>query len=221
MATLLPFVLEKNGKIELNDEVLDKIKNSKNPRFILSYGDTRKGKSTTLNQLIRDNKKSLKFINSFPFKSSNSPYSITKGCDIYGPIKASELLNRHNLNINLDNDFDVFFCDTEGLSSLDGIEIKSIPGILTLLEISTISISMAHNIINSNDVKNICSQIQLSNLIENNLIKTFVTIYISNIFTDENEEDDEDFEIYIEKYKKSVEINKKRILDEVKKNILN
>jgi hypothetical protein len=141
--------------------------------------------------LIRDNKKSLKFINSFPFKSSNSPYSITKGCDIYGPIKASELLNRHDLNINLDNDFDVFFCDTEGLSSLDGIEIKSIPGILTLLEISTISISMAHNIINSNDVKNICSQIQLSNLIENNLRKTFVTIYISNIFKDENEEDDE------------------------------
>ena len=109
MATLLPFVLEKNGKIELNDEILDKIKNSKNPRFILSYGDTIKGKSTTLNQLIRDNKKSLKFINSFPFKSSNSPYNITKGCDIYGPIKASELLNRHDLNINLDNDFDVFF----------------------------------------------------------------------------------------------------------------
>ena len=50
---------------------------------------------------------------------------------------------------------------------------------------------MAYNIINSNDVKNICSQIQLSNLIENNLRKTFVTIYISNIFKDENEEDDE------------------------------
>ena len=42
---------------------------------------------------------------------------------------------------------------------------------------------MAHNIINSNDVKNICSQIQLSNLIEKNFIKPLVTIYISNIFT--------------------------------------
>ncbi len=44
MATVLPFVLEKNGKIELNSELLDKIKNSKNPRFILFFGETRLGK---------------------------------------------------------------------------------------------------------------------------------------------------------------------------------
>ena len=220
MATLLPFIIEKEDKLELNDEVLDKIKNSQNPRFILSYGDTRQGKSTTLNQLIRDNKKSLKFMNSFPFKSFNSAYSITKGCDIYGPIKASELINRHDLNINLENDFDVFFCDTEGLSSLDGIQTKSIPGILTLLEICTISISIVHNTIKMNDVKNICSQIQLSNLIEKNFIKPLVTIYISNIFINDNEneneeDEDEDFEKYIEKYKKSEEFNKNRILNEV------
>ena len=68
---------------------------------------------------------------------------------------------------------------------------------------------MAHNIINSNDVKNICSQIQLSNLIENNLRKTFVTIYISNIFKDENEEDDEIWK-YIQK-------NIKKVLKLIKK----
>ncbi len=167
-------------------------------------------------------------MNSFPFKSKNSLNSITKGCDIYGPIKASELINRHDLNFDLNNDFDVFFCDTEGLSSLDGIERKSIPGILTLLEICTISVSITHHTINSNHVKNICSHIQLSKLIENNIIKPFYVIYISSIFTcnennnehedeEENEKEDweEDFEYYKEQYKKSVEIYKSKILNEV------
>lgn len=166
---VLPFIIENNNKLELNSKILEKIKNSKNPRFILFYGDTRQGKSTTLNQLIRENEKSLKFVNSSPFKSLDSAKSITKGCDIYGPIKASELIKRHSLTIKLKDDFDVFFCDSEGIASLDGIETKSIPGILTLLQISTISVYIVHHTINTNHIKDICSQIQLSKIIEKNL----------------------------------------------------
>ena len=225
---MLPFIVEQNEKLELNEEVLNNIKNSKNPRFILFYGDTRIGKSTTLNQLIRENKKTLKFVNSSPFKSLDSAKSITKGCNIYGPIKASELKDRHNLSINLKEDFDVFFCDTEGIASLDGIETKSIPGILTLLQISTISVYITHNTINSNHVKDICSQIQLSKIIKKSLIKPVITIYISSIFInddDENEElaekengDLEEYQLYKEKYKKSIKLYKSRIFKEVNKN---
>ena len=42
------------------------------------------------------------------------------GCDIYGPIKLSEILKRHQINKNINEDFDIFFCDTEGLFSLNG-----------------------------------------------------------------------------------------------------
>ena len=57
----LPFIIEKDGKLELNKEVLDIIKKSVNPKFILFYGKTRLGKSTTLNQLIRGNHQTWKF----------------------------------------------------------------------------------------------------------------------------------------------------------------
>ena len=104
--------------------------------------------------MIRENEKSLKFVNSSPFKSLDSAKSITKGCDIYGPIKASELIKRHSLTIKLKDDFDVFFCDSEGIASLDGFETKSIPGILILLQISTISVYIVHHTINTNYLKN-------------------------------------------------------------------
>ena len=111
------FIVEnKEHKLELNKEVLDIIENSVNPQFLLFYGETRLGKSTTLNQLIKGNLDSRKLRNSKPFKSIDSLEGVTKGCDIYGPIKASELVKRHNMNKNIKKDYDVFFCDTEGIS---------------------------------------------------------------------------------------------------------
>ena len=115
-----PFILEnKEHKLELNKEVLDIIENSINPQFYLFYGKTRLGKSTTLNQLIKGNLDSRKFRNSKPFKSNDTLDSVTKGCNIFGPIKASELVKRHNLKKKIKKDYDIFFCDTEGISSLD------------------------------------------------------------------------------------------------------
>ena len=51
----LPFLIERQGNLELNEEVLKIISKSTNPRLLLFYGQTRQGKSTTLNQLIRGN----------------------------------------------------------------------------------------------------------------------------------------------------------------------
>ena len=205
------FIIEnKNNKLELNEKVLDIIEKSENPRFFLFYGKTRLGKSTTLNQLIKGNLDSRKYRNTKPFEANDTLNSITKGCNIFGPIKASELIKRHNIQKKLKKDYDVFFCDTEGISSLDGIKKESIPGILTLLQISTISTFMVNKNCNVNDVKEICSQIQLSRCLkqineENNndeknegFPTPFITVYISNIFIGDNDKnkygdsDDED-----------------------------
>ena len=78
----LPFVLEKNGQLEINKDLLDIIRKSNNPRLLLFYGATRQGKSTTLNQIIRGNIDTWKYINKSPFKSQTSQTSITEGCDI-------------------------------------------------------------------------------------------------------------------------------------------
>ena len=161
------FIIEKEGKLELNEEVLKLIENSKNPNFLLFYGITRRGKSTTLNQIIRGNYETWKFKNKKPFYALDSIESITKGCDIFGPIKASVLIKRHLLNIELEEDFDVFFCDTEGFSSLDGILKQTISGILTLLQLCTISVSISPRVCINDDLKELCSQIQISRIIKN------------------------------------------------------
>ena len=230
-------IMNNEHKLELNKEVLDIIENSVNPQFFLFYGKTRVGKSTTLNQLIKGNLESRKFRNSQPFKSIDTLDSVTKGCNIYGPIKASELVKRHSLKKKIKKDYDVFFCDTEGISSLDGIKKETIPGILTLLQISAISTFMVRQNCNINDVKEITSQIQLSRCLKqihdennkNNEIEGFPTpliaVYISNIFTgkkdknyynEDNDEDDEDnFENIKQKYEESKSEEKQRIFKSV------
>ena len=225
----LPFIIENNGELELNQEVIKRIKDSINPRFLLFYGTTRFGKSTTLNQIIKGNIKSWKYINKKPFAASDTLNSITKGCDIFGPIKISEIYKNHEglKNKKVEEDFDVFFCDTEGFSSLDDIQKKTIPGILTLLQISTISVFMVKKNCSKNDFNEICSQIELSKLIDNNLVTPKVTVYISSIFIgkkeekkdddSENEDEDDDkeeddIEKIKEKYKESANEEKRKII---------
>ena len=109
------FIIRNNeNKLQLNKEVLEIIKNSTNPQFFLFYGKTRTGKSTTLNQLIRGNLETRKYKNKKPFETLDSLDSVTKGCQIYGPVKASELMKKHKIKNKKKNfeDFDVFFCDT-------------------------------------------------------------------------------------------------------------
>ena len=218
------------NKLQLNEKVLDIIRNSTNPQFYLFYGKTRLGKSTTLNQLIKGNKESRKYKNKIPFDTADSLHSITKGCLIYGPIKASELLNRHGLKQKKKfEDFDVFFCDTEGISSLDGIQKESIPGILTLLQISTMSVFMVHNNCDVNNLKEICSQIQISRCLKqiseqnHNREKDFPTpkiaVYISNIFVNLDDNNDEEiyenFDDMKDKYEESSKSEQGRIFNYV------
>ena len=179
----LPFVLEnKDHQLELNEELLKIIEKSNNPRLLLFYGATRQGKSTTLNQIIRGNIDTWKYINKSPFKSQTSQKSVTNGCDIFGPIKCSEIIRRHQLNKNLKEDFDIFFCDTEGLFSLNGQSRFLIPGILTLLQICTLSVIMISSVPDVNTISQISSEIQFSKILQQinpELKSPLVTIYIS------------------------------------------
>ncbi len=79
----LPFIIEKQGELEINEDVLKIIEKSYNPRLLLFYGTTRQGKSTTLNQIIRGNIDTWTFINKSPFLSKTSQKSLTMGCDIW------------------------------------------------------------------------------------------------------------------------------------------
>ena len=169
----LPFIIEKNGNLELNEEVLKIIEKSDNPRFLLFYGATRMGKSTTLNQIIRGNIDTWKYINKEPFKVQTSNSSLTKGCDIFGPIRYNELVRRHNSGRDIQNkirkeekDFDVFFCDTEGLYSIQFTSKLLIPGVLTLLQVCTLSVIMISNVPNAKDLEQISSEFRLGKFLQ-------------------------------------------------------
>ena len=82
---------------------------------------------------------------------------------------------------------------------------------------------MVHKTCSSPDVKEICSQIQLSRILPKNLSSTpKVAVYISSIFTGKREEDnndenigdeeDEDIESCKEKYKKVLILKNKEFI---------
>ena len=202
-----PFIIKNNGVFELNDELLNIIEKSNNPRLMLFYGTNRQGKSTTLNQIIRGNINTWKYINKAPFKSQTGQKSVTVGCDIFGPIKCSEIIKRHNLKIKLEEDFDIFFCDTEGLFSLNGQSKTLIPGILTLLQICTFSVIMINSVPNVNNISQISSEIQFSKILQQinqDLKSPLVSIYISGYQVDILELDD--FEVCLEEYQSQRDI---------------
>lgn len=183
----LQFLIEREGNLELNEEVLKIIEKSTNPRLLLFYGQTRQGKSTTLNQIIRGNIDTWKYMNKSPFLSQTSQKSLTMGCEIFGPIKSSEINRRHKINRKIKEDFDIFFCDTEGLFSLNGQTAALIPGILTLLQVCTFSVIMISNVADINTVDQIASEIQFTKILQqiNKDIKCpLVAIYISGYQVD-------------------------------------
>ena len=178
----LPFLIERQGNLELNEEVIKVIAKSNNPRLLLFYGQTRQGKSTTLNQIIRGNIDTWKYTNKSPFLSKTSPNRLTIGCDIFGPNKISEINRRHKIKQEIKEDFDIFFCDTEGLFSLDGITETLIPGILTLLQVCTFSVIMISIIADTNAVDQIVSKIQFTKILQQinkDINSPLVSIYIS------------------------------------------
>ena len=215
----LPFIIQKNGKLELNEEVLKIIENSDNPRLLLFYGATRMGKSTTLNQIIRGNIDTWKYINKEPFKTRSSQASLTEGCDIFGPIKCSEIKRRHNLNIKLDKDFDIFFCDTEGLYSLKGQSRIFIPGILTLLQVATLSVIMTNQAVNENTASQISAEIQFSKILQKinrDLQSPLVAIFISGFLVDVLGIND--FDSCVNEYSDECDKVSDYIYDNIKKN---
>ena len=184
----LSFIIENDGQFELNEDLLKIIEKSYNPRLLLFYGETRQGKSTTLNQIIRGNIDTWKFINKSPFESKTRQERVTIGCNIFGPIKCSEIIRRHQLDNNIiKEDFDIFFCDTEGLFSLNGQSKVLIPGILTLLQICSFSVIMTKTVPDLFMISQISSEIQFSKFLQqiNDELKSpLVSIYISGYMID-------------------------------------
>ena len=220
----LPFVILENDKVKLNEEVLEKIKMAKNPRLLLFYGTSRQGKSTTLNQLIKGNNDTWKFINKSPFLSRTSEERVTEGCDIFGPIRFNELVRRHNIGSDLhdkikkeEEDFDIFFCDTEGLYSIQFTSKLLIPGVLTLLQVCTLSVIMISNVPNAKDLEQISSEFRLGKflqLLNPDLKSPLVSIYIANYQIEIDEDDD--YDELSSKYQSERDKNSKQIFQRLK-----
>ena len=209
----LSFVNQANGKLEINPDVVNIIKKSHNPKLLLVYGKTRLGKSTTLNQIIKGNIDSWKYVNNSPFKAQRRRESLTVGCDIFGPIKCSEIMKRHSINEIIKEDYDIFFCDSEGLSSVDEQSKMLIPGILTLLPTCTISVLMTNNVPDQNTIEDITSEIQFSKILQKmnpELKSPQMLIYISEFQVDF--QDAKDFQSCLKIYKDEVAIAKQKIL---------
>jgi GTPase SAR1 family protein len=163
-----------NIKEGINENFFNIILKSYNPHLLCIYGKPRMGKSTLLNQLLsgfQENNQEEENDNNYflldePFKVGHGEGNFTtKGCNIFGKIKLSELLKRNCCNnFNHMKDADLFIVDTEGLNSLGGNTSACISGILTLLQVSTIKIYFIGDI-ETKDVVNAEQLIKLSDVV--------------------------------------------------------
>ena len=98
-AKLTPFLIKNSEeKISINPVVIEMVKAVPNPHFVVCYGKTRVGKSTTLSNLIKGCEDGMYYIQDDPiFDAAYSTESQTKGCYVYGPIKLNDWRNRNSL----------------------------------------------------------------------------------------------------------------------------
>ena len=172
---IIPFIrcARASGKLELNREVLDVIKRAHNPHIVLFIGRTRIGKSTTLNNLIIGCKDGKSFIPRYSiFKASDSTKSETKGCNVFGPIKLSELKTRNDYSDDEScdesgsEDADIFFVDSEGFDSLNETTKMVYPGILTLMQVCTSSVILTSNNPTVSDLKQLIAMRRLTDFMK-------------------------------------------------------
>ena len=182
----IEFLKDNNNFME---DFKNKIRQSHNPHIIIVYGNPRIGKSTLLNQLINGFKENNEepdneyFNLDKPFKTGHNEFEyITKGCNIFGSIKLSELLKRnccHNFINNIDEDADLFIVDSEGIDALDSTS-GFISTLLTLLQVSTIKIYCTNGITREN-LKDTEKLINISEIINTN--NNFKQIFLVNLNT--------------------------------------
>ena len=161
----LPFVIMDHGKhIKINAKFLNALMSLKNPHFICTIGKTRFGKSTTLNQIIQGPlKDKLSFLCNEPFETGFSPDPVTKGCNGWFSVKLHHILKSFNLSTDGCDDADIVFVDTEGFGSLDGSSMFLVPGILTIIQISTEIIYLTRSQPTSSDLEEIAHNEKLNN----------------------------------------------------------
>lgn len=133
------------------DLLKDKLSNSKKAVIVMVFGPSRSGKSTILNFLTVRNYPYLKN-SGIPKKSSKKNKSIFKVGGGEGSctrefqfymITASNFRRIHHLDSEPDNDFDIYFIDSEGFSNKgDGASKNLFLGLFTLTGVSSMQLFM-------------------------------------------------------------------------------
>ena len=203
----------------INQDFINKIRQSYNPHIIIIYGNPRIGKSTLLNQLLRGFKDNYEYQDNEyfnldkPFKIGPNEFEyITKGCNIFGSIKLSKVLeNNCCYNLNYKEDADLFIADSEGIGALDNTS-GFISGILTLLQVSTIKIYCTNGITSEN-LKETEKLINISEIINRNNFSKQIFIVNQNTRIDNFNEE--------LKILKALENNKYKFQELVQRNLNN
>ena len=190
---LKPIPLFKNNdNIEegISEQFVEVIKKCKHPHIICIYGDSRTGKSTKMNQIINGTISENFFGLTGPFKPLREIHTtMTKGCDLYGPITVADIVKRNNLDINecdkniIDNE--LFFVDTEGLKSIDNTTKSCISGILTILQIASIKI-LYIPFLDNEKLEDVVKNSKLSNILNISINESKIIVLMRDVPLKEN-----------------------------------
>ena len=164
VAQFIPFSCTSQGKPSVNPQFIELIQKSTNPHIVDVSGVSRVGKSSTCNNLISGPKDD--FSNSeTPFVSKPGQNPVSIGCEVYGPVSMHSLFEKHKIPINNAPEAHLFFIDTEGLKSLYGFSNEYLSSILTLLQISSLTIHFCKGFPETNNVSELGDSLSLTKFI--------------------------------------------------------
>lgn len=162
-----------NNNCEISNEFKTALQNSHNPKIVLVFGPTRSGKSTLLDNLLKDkrhhNNRSYKIRT--PFDANGGPDQITSGFRFCGPVRSEDFKAFNNINDNNlpAEDCDLFFIDSEGSNDINRQSANYFKALLMIQRICDLIIYNYQGVNNDETLKNLNKQLVIFHYLNRSL----------------------------------------------------
>lgn len=158
-----------NGKKTaiLSDSFKQLFSSCKNPQIIMAIGKSREGKSTLLNQLLKD--KRIEYGTprlNFPFQARGGEEPKTRDFQFVGPISSQDFCAINNIPCP-SNPIDLFFIDSEGTGNISEFSDSLLHGLFTIESITSSLLFVSKGTIEQENLRYIFRYLQTYNFFSN------------------------------------------------------
>ena len=158
------FIIETENNVrvaKLTDSFKNLLNTCQNPKIIMVIGKSREGKSTLLNQLLKDKRNDLGTprIN-VPFNARGGEDPYTRNFQFAGPISSRTFCELNNINPHQPPFYDLFFIDSEGTGNIAELSDNLLHGLFLLESITSSLLFVSKGTVENENIRYILRYLQ-------------------------------------------------------------